>query len=271
MANSPLSVAIAKVLFSIPKPILNAAFTPESRRMSLDECIIEDIIRAKILPDVNANSGKFKRIPLSNTWIEQTDYVQAGTYGLGTHGGQVYRIPPDARENRNINTTIRITPNVMYSEGMLGQAIGITTPGSTITNMINGLVDSRTYSASHMPMVNYLGDNIILVKPHYSVEGLTLECTLMYDDEFTGLNQHAILPFSNLVTVATKSYIYTQLILAIGQNRLIAGQSLGEFQEIVREYKQEGSDEKYDELLNTLKGSMLMDPDTQRRIMAACI
>lgn len=273
MASNPLEVAMSAILFDIPVEVLKAAFDPMGRGMSLDECIIEDVVRAKVLPDINASSGRLMRIPLQRSWIEPTLSQPYGPYG-SYNGGEIYRIPPEARDNRTITSAIKVAPGTMYGHhngiGGGGAApFGFGYQGNTVHNTMGAVLGSRTLIDGRAagPFVELLNDNLIIVKPYHIGDGFLLTCTVAFDQEFTNLTQHAILPLSKLILVATKGVIFTKLILAIGANKLIAGQSLDAFMEIVRQYQTDGSYETYSAQLDTVRNAMLHDMSTFREIL----
>ena len=101
---NPLQVVMSEVHLQIPQEILSLACrdltgTEGTAGVSIDACISERVIVPLALPRINSVTGKLKDVRLEPAFIEPTsrDYADSG---LG--GSQVYRIPPHARENREI-------------------------------------------------------------------------------------------------------------------------------------------------------------------------
>lgn len=253
------SNALRAIYNSIPIEILEAAFRPKDYGVNLDQRIKEVIISGRVLPDCNINAGKIKRIPL--LVCESEKVLPDPIYGslINPTEGALFRIPPNAREHRDIVGVIDIT----YPYGYLGygnSSTGFGMFGNSVSGLAAAALDSHTLrNACLTPTPTLLADNMILINPANSfLSDWVLLCRLAYDEEFTSINRSSVQPLTNLILTATKAYIWTKLIIQIDQAALSNGQELGQFKSIVDQYQ--SSLDQYNTDLTKFKGSAVFDP-----------
>ena len=259
-----LEIALRQIMHTIPKQILDAAFRPTDRRMSLDQCIQEDVILGRVLPDCICYAGNLKRIVLKSAYVEKVDIPEPTLYAA-SEAYCVYRIPPEARDYKDIVTVISVNyPNVLYGNmSTVPPYSGAI--GNTANNMAAAVLETQTFANTPvLPSPILVSGHQVKLAPvpmmlYHSVDWV-LTCRLAYDEAFTNLSPSAVRPLANLILCATKNYIYNELILAIDSAYLVGGQELGRFKEIVDGYS--GEQEKYDELVNKFRGAAtILDPE----------
>jgi len=260
---SPFSSALRMIFNNIPKEILEAAFRPKDYQVTLDQRIKDVIINGRVLPDCNINAGKIKRIPLSSCMIEYVTPDPGFSSILSPTPGSLYRVPPNARENRDITGVIDISYLYDYG-GFNDSPFGLGSNGNTVRSMAAAVLNSHTGRNSCLtPTPTLLANNMILINPTNSfISDWALVCRLGYDEEFTNLNNGAVVPLSKLILIATKVYIWVTLTIQIDQAMLSGGQELGKFKDVVDRYQEEL--EKYDDALLKLRGSTLFDSEATR-------
>lgn len=255
--------ALRTIYMTIPPQILEAAFRPRDYHVTLDQRIKDAIISGRVLPDCNINAGKIKRIPLQSCIIEQVlpdpDFNSISSPTPGT----LYRVPPSARENRDIVGVIDISYLYDYT-GVSDTPFGFGANGNSVASLASAVLNSHTHrNACLTPTPTLLSNNLILINPTNSfISDWCLVCRLGYDEEFTNLANNMVLPLSRLITTATKAYIWVNLSVVIDQAALSGGQEIGKFKEIVDSYRDDL--EKYNEELKSFSASALFDPAVNR-------
>ena len=74
--NSALEIALVKIHSTIPPEILEYAFANRELRnevVSMDEMILQKVIRYRVIKDMNVDGGKFKEILLRRQYMEHLD------------------------------------------------------------------------------------------------------------------------------------------------------------------------------------------------------
>ena len=256
---SVLTSAISRIIATIPKTILQAAFKPTEHGVTLDERIMEEIVRKRVLIDCNIFAGKLAKIPVLVDYIDYTMSPPIIDVGIN-RASEIYRIPPEVREHRNIAQTLRLTYCGNYAAAYPVSPAGLFNQfADTVGNLAQMALNSRTMIDANLPpKVDLLSGNMIRCTPPIYSDGLILECLLEYDDNFTNLSQSSIKPLQRLILCATKSYCYNTIVVDIDMAALSGGQIIGVVKNILDGYADE--DSKYDDLLKDFRGSSLFDP-----------
>lgn len=253
--------ALRKIFQTIPKPILTAAFTPEQYSVSLDKRIHDEIIIGRVIGDCNIEAGKLKKIRLKQEWVERTSDPELSP--MGESG--IYRIPIEAREGRPIVAVLDITfPETIMSANVGYPAAFDNYSGNTLGTLMDTMLESHTLSRGVvMPTPILKGSDMVKLDPPGTyIDAWSLNCRLGYDVNFTGLSMSAIGMLQEMIINATKSYIWTKLIVDIDRAYLSSGQEIGVFKSIVEEYKD--ASERYDDAKKRFKGASALDPELYR-------
>lgn len=248
----------------IPKRILEDAFLPDKhsnqRNRSLTDCIIERVIRNKVMPDLSRIGGTLIDIPLYECPFSYDD-----TLNYRYH--RIYEIDAKYTQNRPIYSVLRA-----YNNGVISATAGMTPfnagystyQTSTVDEMMSKQIMSRDR------MVKFSDADIEVVGP-FSLRvtntimlayNLTLECRIGYSSEF-----HELMPpyhheFNLLVDLAVKSYIYRELRLDIDMFKLDGGRELGVYKDYVDSYSNAASD--YQEQISKRWRKLLILGDARR-------
>ena len=254
----------------INRTLLMAAFEPTKQQLTLDECIREAIIRKRVLIDINTYAGKYARIPILVDYLVPT--AQPAIIDIAfNRSSEIYRIPPEVRENRDITTVIGLNYSGDYAAAYPISPAGLFDDiGNSIGHLATQSLYSRTLlDANVTPKAVLLGGNMLRISPPIYSDGLILDCLTAFDEEFTNLPQSAVQSLCMLCLYATQAYIYNQLIVNIDNAALAGGQVLGVVKPMVEKY--EDSNDKYDAELADLRGSLMWDPDISRYIIGMCM
>lgn len=267
---NPVAYAIQQVKSEIPEIILQEAFFPPQHPSIttpdvITDAIVTKIIQGRVLPDCQIMGGKIKPIPLLEEYYEQL--MPDG--GNTTFPGGVYRIPPEARDFVDIVAVISVAMNAQYFPG---DPIGdCPVAGTTIDTLEHMLMNSHTEaSIPQLPLPNLLPGNLIELIPNSQpASGLVLNCRLAYDINMLNLNPSAIMPFGELVVLATKAYIYVNLIVRIEQIAISRGHEVGILRDIVEKY--EDANATYSESIQHFRGGATLDQKTKMQLIAMMV
>lgn len=266
MAQDTMTYVISNIRHSIPEEILNLAFKPRQYNTTIEQRIISEIIEGPIILDTNLVGGKRREIFINGSW--EMNMNEATEWDLGGTGVQssYYKVPPEAREGRNISSVLGMTPSMSNTiSGGSRQGSGQYF-GNTATGALSQMLNTRTFSEYPVPpQITLEGTNIIRVNPRQLITGMAVSVMLEYDSEFININQSGIVALVNLCLCATQRYIANKLRVTIDETEVVAGMEIGVIKDIVMEYLQKG--EAYHDLLIKLKGAMTYDAKTLTRLI----
>ena len=193
--------------------------------VTLDARIREEIIEKRVRVDTDLVGGTQVTIPL---WRLEPEL-------LDSFWNVIYRIPKQLTQNRSISSVLSVT----FGQGSV---MGTTNMGMQgASPMLDG-VSSVLSSALPIPMVStayvqLIGENTILIQGNMILSTqMNLRCYLESDDEFSQLIPQQLHQFSQLCVLATKSYLYNQLIVETDMARLVGGMEIGQFKQILDGY-----------------------------------
>lgn len=242
----------------IPRAILDKVFIKNTiggfhTPTSLDYKIRQEVIDARVIPDCNLMGGTEINVPLISLSPQILDPFNI-----------VYRIPKSLTQNRSISRLLSMT----YGEaGFMGMANLGTMGGSPLMDAAEGVMRA----AMPIPIIStaYLSlvaENTVLVRDNVHLPGsLYLRCVVDADENFNHLPPASIKAFSKLAVLATKAYIFNNIIIDMDVAQLHGGVGVGRFREVVDGYAD--ADELYEtEFEEKWRAiSMLSDPVQKQR------
>lgn len=260
-----------RITQNIPQPILVIAknhFNKESHKnYTITSFIQEHIMTRIVLPEANLSGGKIKTIPLRNEWLERTP---------GDHGGyagddgpySIFRIPPEARDNKPISNllTIQYPYNTYLGGGVNSSDIG--QGGYCLVDQVDEVLNSYTLARPrNHPTGKLLSGDLIKITPtQYSVQNWLMTVRIDFDASFTNLNDHALPVLADLVMYATKQWIFTNLMIDIDRAAMETGADIGSIKSIIEGYSDAG--QQYAETMQKWRGaSGFMDAEYRRMMM----
>lgn len=252
--------AVQDIKFNIPLEVLQVGFVENFDRVnhitSLDDRIINSVIRPRVLVDCNLIGGVTVKID-----IDKCNVLQLPTREY------IVEVPKNLTSNRPIIACLSLVANHI---GMLHNPYmgnnDILTQG---THMMNSLATETVIQTSKLELI---GENTILVnEPHMGLLNATIRVIIAYDDMLTNLHPRSFLEFSNLCRLAVKSYIYNNCTVKLDQGYIWAGHELGKLGEIIESYAD--AEEMYKEHLETVMRRVLFynDPNNTARLIATML
>jgi len=133
--------------------------------------------------------------------------------------------------------------------------------GNTMNDMVDQVLESHTFNNSRItPMAELLaGDLVRLIPGQSSHVDWVISARLAYEPNFSNLNQSAVLSFANLVVLATKAFIYNELIISLDEVSTMMGVEINTVKQIIESYAE--ADKEYDEMLTEqFTGGAQLDP-----------
>jgi len=249
-----ITKAISDIKFQIPIEILNLGFVEKSHRVnqiiSLDERIMSEIMRPRILIDCNLVGGIETRVDLNRCKITPLDNREF-----------VVEVPKALTNNKNIITALSVVSNVVYSQSM---AYADMSPFESVaSNMMSNLGTENVVQTSRLELI---GDNVVLIQdPNMHFMNGVLRCMVENNTNLENINPRSYLAFSKLCVLGVKSYIRNKMRVKLNQGQIYGGHELGVVKDIIEEYSD--AEEMYQEYLNTTwrKISFINDSDAMSR------
>lgn len=262
--ENPITFAINKIKFAIPRQILEKAFISNGRHRyresrSLESFIREHVIENRVAVDIELLGSTFIQLPVKPSWISNQG-----------NGEYLIRVPMSATQGRVIT---RIT-SVELGHGNTG-SLGTYpsySPGATLNATKKVLDSALPTPMTGTPHVELLDNNVIYVTDIlFGSFNLYINCYLSADENFNNLPKPAWLTFAKLCELACKAYIWTELTINIDRAQLDGGQELGSFADIVNDYRD--AHEQYEEFFKDRwkKTAIMADPKSKQRFIRSLI
>lgn len=231
---NPVTRAVDIVKMRIPRILLDEVFQEQTYRwrgapISIDEQILIKVVRPRVMVDCNLVGGTEMLLDLSGLSSEFVNMYET-----------IYRIPKERTAGRSIVSVLSVgygtTSMIATTGGTTGFRPGSVTP---VTQGTQSVMDSFSPTpAISTAKVSLIGENTILIKDsNPPVANSYLRCIIANDENMSHLQVRSIPPFTTLVELAVKSFIYNELDVRMDQAFLSGGQALGKVRERVDEYR----------------------------------
>lgn len=259
---SPITKAIDEAKFRIPMAILREAFRDinaswKARVISLDEQIMNAVVKSRVLVDCNLVGGTEAQIPLDGLPVSLYDQFTT-----------VYQIPKSLTQGRSIMSVLSVGYAATSLMGIMGGMGGV--KPCSVTPMMTAaqaMMDSHSQiPVASSAQVQLIGENVVMIKGTApTITNSFLRCILANDENMSHIQMRSIPVFCRLVELAIKSYVYNELIIRMDQAQLSGGGELGAFKAIVEGYAD--SEELYQEHLmkKWSKTAFMNDKETFNR------
>jgi hypothetical protein len=229
-----LTYAIDRIKAKIPRDILRLAYVGKQEwnkaPKNLDEEIRFKTIQSRVIVDTSLVGGDTVYIDISGL---QPIYKDEYNY--------VFEVPPEKLQGRQILSVLCVNYH-MYNMGTSNFFLSAGTALPKSVNDINMASHRAMDSRGMIPIISnseieLVGQNTIMVKNHFfQARVVQLKCILYNDERLSNLNIRAAISFSELCTLACKSYIYNTLVVSLDKGRLEHGQELGIIKSVIESY-----------------------------------
>lgn len=245
--------AISEIKHTIPPRVLDEVFIKRSQRwrdapQNIDENIMAAVVRPRVLVDCNLVGGTEAMIPLQGIPSERLNEAET-----------VLRFPKSATQNRSIMSVLNITFNRLnMGSGYMGMA---QQNNSTLLQAGSAVMDVHaSIPITSTANVQLIGENVVLVRDNIIITpNGYLRCMLGNDENLSHLQMRSYRPFSKLVELAVKAYIYNQYIVELDMGALMGGAAIGKIKDIIDGYAD--AEELYQTHLTTVMQKVLFMND----------
>lgn len=265
---NPITRAVAEIHFRIPREILNEVFKPlnyswQTTVINVDEQIINQVIRPRILIDCNLVGGVEVLIPLMNVpSYSENNYTT------------VFHIPKSMTQGRSITAVLSysyMTPSLMAA---MNSNLNVPDCGRS-SLVLTGQAMYDSFNLSAMPStarIDLIAENTVMIKDTNNTSGTgVLRCVVSNDENLSNLQIRAIPYFVKLCELGVKSFIFNKYAIYMDEATVRGGFQIGRFKEIIDGYSD--AEQMYQEyLLATWKRVAFMnDTETHTRYLRSLI
>jgi hypothetical protein len=227
---SALTNAVAEIKFRIPRQILDTVFIKRDQQwrqtpVSIDEHVLNEVIRPRVLVDCNLVGGAELYVPLDGIPYENFDMFTT-----------VYRIPKSKTQNRSIMSVLSVSfsdpsRSTSYGNAAFANNSAMLRAGNQVMDAMGSVPITSTAS------VQLIGENVVMVKDNSIIPSNSfLRCIVAHDENMSHLQLKSYRHFSELCVLATKAYIYNEYIIDLDMGQLVGGVNIGRFKDIVDGY-----------------------------------
>lgn len=255
-----VNVALSRIRFAIPEEVLLIGFIENSKRVnavtSLDERIMNSVIRPRVLIDLNLTGGVEVRIPVGEC-----------NYTIPFPGEIIITVPKELTMGRSIVSVQNLLCNVGYATGPTPYYT--TSLVSAANNMYTNLANVPVVQTSRLELI---GENTVLVQdPSIAIFNAILRCTVENEENLANLHPMYYQEFANLCILAVKSYIYNYCRIKLDQGYIYGGIELGAVTDEINSYSE--AEEQYKEFLKTVMKKILAmnQTDISTRLIRAAL
>jgi hypothetical protein len=252
---NPIAMALNHIKFTIPREILDTVFIERNRflrqvPMTVDAHITNEVIRARILPELNLVGGAEIFVALQGIMPERINQYTS-----------VYKIPKSRTGGRSIISVLNVTFSDPTATSNYGTATGCqsTEMLTTAQAMVDAMGTIPITSTSHVQLV---GENTVMVRDTVLLPAnIYLRCVVENDSNLSHLQARSYPAFFKLVEFAVKAFIYNNHIIQMDVGELYGGHNLGRFKEVVDSYSD--AEEMYQTHMREVMAKVMMMNDTE--------
>ena len=238
-----ITYAINNIKYNIDKDILKLAFMEQNdkiKNISLDDCILNKVIRSRVLVDIDIIGGETTKFDLRDCVIKRVSEKEYTLY-----------VPKSVSNNRTIISALSIVPyqiNMSHGESFNNEGFYQmeSNPALTVgTKMMNALTPMNIMSITKLELIS---ENTILANGYlpYPPKGV-MKCTVTNDKNLNNFNPKIYTFFSKLCIYAVKAYIYTNMTVKLDRGYVYGGHELSVIKDIIDSYSD--ANELYSEYL----------------------
>lgn len=255
--------AVGDLKFRIPRQILEKAFVTrygewKPNYRGIDELIINNVVKPRVLVDCNLIGGTQAIVPLTGLGQDKpTEYTT------------VIHIPKERTQGRSINSVLNvsfISPDSLSAWSGVNSGGTVGSYGGSENTALMSAAAGMMSAFDRIPMVStarveLIAENTILLTDTINLSSnCYLRCILSNDENFSSIPLRSYRYFSNLIEYAVKAYIYNALIVDIDKGELSGGQTLGIFKEIIQGYSE--AEQNYQDYMKTVMEQVMLMSDT---------
>lgn len=268
--KNTINLLLRYIYTHIPAEILNEAFLPTKENRSLDVLIKEKVIIDYVLQQCNIYAGRTKKIRLLESYVIDIDDPDTSDFLVGRYS--IYRIPPEARENRAINAVLDVSYPSHVSH-LISSVDSNFISGKSVASSASTLLSSFTRVPSAVTPTATIVDGhagIVRLDPPMGVTSeWLLSCMLEYDKNFSNIGLNLIPQLQKMTLYAAKAYIYNELVVKLSHGRIVSGSLLEAITSVTDKYEE--AEEKFQDALMKFRGASTFTPEAMSIWLSTCI
>lgn len=238
-----ISYAVSEVRYRIPPQVLSIVFGPTGNVFvhnaeAVEAAIRDKIIEGRVRQVADTSGAMMVEIPLDGLSPQRLEFQEINRFSY------VFRIPKTLTNGRRITSALALAYGNNSQLGIGYQAqhqsyYGSGCGHSPMVDAANGLMAANSpIPIVQSALLTIIGENVVMVEDYVPLaRSLFLRCIVGNDQEFTNVKPQSYPAFAELVTLATKAYIYNNYYINLGKGYLVGGQELPEIREIISEYR----------------------------------
>ena len=259
---SCINHALDRIIRNIPRQVLRKAFPPSDYgRHSLDDRVRERVIRDRVFRDMDIVGGETIMIPFDDGRItysarNETVVFYRDRYLNGREITSVHGYYSYTGRNNNISSGISGGYSNNYSGDECSPCNTDIFKCSKRNNSIRSAeTEVRTsreggYNPTNT-VVNLEAKNTIIIRAtHRNLYGGSIKCVVSNDPYLNNISNRSWNHFATLSLLATKSYIYNELNMAMGTTKMIEGVRSAPLTNVIESYN--SAEEEYMTYLTTI-------------------
>lgn len=221
-----ITYAMSMIENSIPKEVLDKTFISQVSYMtripvSASSRIKELVINKRVLKDVDIIGGTHITVPLDGLAQE---YIE--------NNAVVIRIPKSRTQGRSILTVHSIAFGAAAVAGIVSNPL---TQGGDMANvqhqMLSGISSIPYVSEAQ---VTLLTEGVVMIQGVNMMSGsMYLRCEVENDSNLNNIKRRSYLAFGELCVLATKSYIYNNMVIPMDIGFMEGGATFGKITDII--------------------------------------
>jgi len=238
-----ISVMLNEMYFNIPREIINLAFTQNNNyrnpSTSVDEEITTEVLRKRVLVDLNLASQETVNIPLQFCELVYRDISKIA-----------YFIPKTLTNGRSI-ISVHNTLSNFYMNGDIALSNRSDVFGSSILDTALKMQSNLdSVNITQTSRIDLIGENTILIDEGLiSDMAVSVTVVLENDSNLNNINPRAIKVLAEGFVLAVKAHIYVNTIINLNKGMVYGGHELSIIKDIIDEYKD--SNQEYNEWYKT--------------------
>ena len=231
-----LSYALNTLRFKIPIEVLNIGILEDYQNMntaiSLDEMLLNKVIRKRVLVDANIVGGRQINIPLSSCKVTR-------------YSDSYYVVNVDKKHT--MNSVIISALSLVTGGDTRGSTLKMHTDNSDQGKMFNNMDKINVHQTARLELV---GDNTVVVHGNLvDIASTSMRVTIENASNLENISPRNMIVFGELVTQAVKSYIYINSIVRLDKGFIYGGHELSSIKDIIDGYAD--AEELYLEILQS--------------------
>ena len=238
-----INVLLNEMYFTIPREIINLVFTQNDNyrnpSTSVDDEIVTEVLRKRVIVDLNLSSQETVNIPLQFCETIYRDISKVA-----------YFIPKTLTNGRSI-VSVHNTLSNFYMNGDIAMSNQSSVYGSSILdNALTLRNNLDSVNITQTARIDLIGENTILIDEGLiSDMAVSITVVLENDSNLNNINPRAFKVLAEGFVLAVKAHIYVRSIINLNKGMVYAGHELSIIKDIIDEYKE--ANQEYNEWYKT--------------------